>query len=84
LESTIAQLNCFKWVIENKVLEYIDAHYDAILQDMNSRNSTSFSCKRNLEIADPDNKTRKKRQELSISAVKSLKKEHVNIVIKFN
>ena len=82
LESTIAQLNCFRWVIENKILEYIEEHYTDILQDMNNRNSTSRSIKRN-ETND-NNKTRKKRQELSISAVKSLKKEYVNIVVKFN
>jgi hypothetical protein len=83
LESTIAQLNCFKWVIENKILDYIEENYNDILQDMNSRNSTSKSIKHRPDDSD-NNKTRKKRQELSISAVKSLKKEYVNIVIKFN
>jgi hypothetical protein len=82
LETTIAQLNCFKWVIENKILDYIEENYDAILQDMNNRNSTSASLKRREESGD-NNKTRKKRQELSISAVKSLKKEYVNIDVKF-
>ena len=82
LETTIAQLNCFKWVIENKILDYIEENYDAILQDMNNRNSTSASLKRREESGD-NNKTRKKRQELSISAVKSFKKEYVNIVVKF-
>jgi hypothetical protein len=85
LESTIAQLNCFKWVIENQILDYIETHYDAILLDMNNRNSTSTSIKnRNNEEGGENNKTRKKRQELSVSAVKSLKKEYVNIVVKFN
>jgi hypothetical protein len=84
LESTIAQLNCFKWVIENKILDYIEHHYDDILQDMNNRNSTSASIKKRSEEPNDMNKTRKKRQELSISAVKSLKKEYVNIVVKFN
>lgn len=85
LESTIAQLNCFKWVIENKVLDYIEENYEDILQDMNNRNSTSTSIKRRVEESSGENnKTRKKRQELSISAVKSLKKEYVDIVVKFN
>jgi len=85
LESTIAQLNCFKWVIENKILDYIEENYEPILQDMNNRNSTSTSVKNRLEeVGGENNKTRKKRQELSISAVKSLKKEYVNIVVKFN
>ena len=40
-QTTIGQLNFFKWVIENKVIEYIEEHYDAIEADMNNRNSTS-------------------------------------------
>ena len=82
LETTIAQLNCFKWVIENKILDFIETNYDVILQDMNHRNSTSL--KRREEDKDDNNKTRKKRQELSVSAVKSLKKEYVNVIVKFN
>jgi hypothetical protein len=84
LESTIAQLNCFKWVIENKILDYIEEHYEYILQDMNNRNSTSTSIKRRVDESSDNNKTRKKRQELSVSAVKSLKKEYVDIIVKFN
>lgn len=81
LESTIAQLNCFKWVIENNILNYIEEHYKEILEDMNNRNSTVSNKYREDNAI---NKTRKKRQELSISAVKSLKKEYVNITVKFN
>ena len=47
---------------------------------MNSRNSTS---KRKDIIVD-NSKTRKKREELSISATKSIKKETVEIVVQFN
>jgi hypothetical protein len=83
LESTIAQLNCFKWVIENCILNFIEDNFDDILLDMNLRNSTNQSKKSRDEIQD-NNKTRKKRQELSVSAVKTLKKEYVHIVMKFN
>ena len=34
IETTIGQLNFFKWAIENKVLEYIEANYDAIENDI--------------------------------------------------
>jgi hypothetical protein len=78
IETTIGQLNFFKWAIENHIIEYIEENYNDIENDMNSRNSTS---KRN-EIV--DNKTRKKREELSISATKSIKKEKVEIVVQFN
>jgi hypothetical protein len=41
METTLGQLNFFKWAIEHSVLEYIDVHYDAIERDMNTRNSNS-------------------------------------------
>ena len=80
IETTIGQLNFFKWAIENKVIEFIEENYDTIEKDMNNRNSTS---KRKEPITD-NSKTRKKREELSISATKSIKKEEVEIVVQFN
>lgn len=80
IETTIGQLNFFKWAIENKVIEYIEENYDTIEKDMNNRNSTS---KRKETVVD-NSKTRKKREELSISATKSIKKEEVEIVVHFN
>ena len=82
METTIGQLNFFKWALENKIIDYIGEHYSTIEKDMNVRNSTS---KRMSKIEDSkDNKTRKKREELSISACKCIKKENVKIVVKFN
>ena len=92
METTIGQLNFFKWAIETKIIEYIESNYGVIERDMNNRNSTS---KRrisgvNLHIsnvvspASGNGKTRKKREELSISACKCIKKENVSIVLKFN
>jgi hypothetical protein len=80
IETTIGQLNFFKWALENKVIEYIESNYDIIEKDMNNRNSTS----KRKEIAVDNSKTRKKREELSISATKSIKKEKVEIVVQFN
>ena len=81
IQTTIGQLNFFKWVIENKVVEYIETHYDTIECDMNSRNSTS---KKKEPIVSENSKTRKKREELSISATKSIKREDIEIVLSFN
>ena len=41
IQTTIGQLNFFKWAIENDVVYYIEENYQAIENDMNSRNSTS-------------------------------------------
>jgi hypothetical protein len=79
IETTIGQLNFFKWALENKVVDYIEENYDVIEKDMNMRNSTS------KRILNTDNsKTRKKREELSISATKSIKKEKIEIILQFN
>ena len=80
IETTIGQLNFFKWALENKVIDYIEENYEVIEQDMNNRNSTS----KRKECSIDNAKTRKKREELSISATKSIKKEKVEIVVNFN
>jgi hypothetical protein len=132
METTIGQLNFFKWAIENSIIDYIEMNYSDIEKDMNSRNSTSkrknnsakSTCStestssagtdydNSNEFVDPseirdiilhsattssgmdvlndlglssnsDNKLRKKREELSVSACKCIKKESVKVVMKF-
>lgn len=80
METTIGQLNFFKWALQNNVIRYIEEHYKEIEADMNNRNTSS---KKNM-TDHTANKTRKKREELSISACKCIKKEDVKIVVSFN
>jgi hypothetical protein len=82
IETTIGQLNFFKWSLENKVIDYIEKNYEMIEKDMNNRNSTSR--RKESPVVVDNSKTRKKREELSISATKSIKKEKVEIVVQFN
>jgi hypothetical protein len=87
IETTIGQLNFFKWTLENKVINYIEDNYDTIEKDMNTRNSTSKRKELSIDNTSSTNsntKTRKKREELSVSATKSIKKEKVEIVVNFN
>ena len=92
METTIGQLNFFKWSIENHIIDYIEQHYNDIEEDMNERNSTSkrrsttstLSSTEDQEDVTGDGKTRKKREELSVSACKCIKKENVKITVKFN
>ena len=79
IQTTIGQLNFFKWAIENNIINYIENNYENIESDMNSRNSTSKKKEKVLV----DKKTRKKREELSLLASKSIKKEDVEITIQF-
>ena len=93
IETTIGQLNFFKWTLENDIIKYIEENYEEIENDMNNRNSTSkrkYLIKQEQEqeeevvVNNSLNKSRKKREELSVSATKSIKKENVEIIVKFN
>jgi hypothetical protein len=110
IQTTIGQLNFFKWAFENGIIDYVRKYYNEIEDDMNKRNSNSFIKDSTLDkdIIDDtitiDNhistqknnkqnennqsqivKTRrKKREELSISAVKSIKRENIEIIVKFD
>jgi len=77
IQTTIGQLNFFKWALQNGVVKYIENNYAEIEADMNSRNSSA-------KKKPTTQKTRKKREELSISATKSIKREEVEIVVEFN
>lgn len=97
IQTTIGQLNFFKWALENGVIDYININYDTIDNDMNIRNSVTKS--KNYSISSTDSnssmssntsnssnnsnntKTRKKREELSINASKGIKKEEVSIIV---
>ena len=81
IQTTIGQLNFFKWALDNKIIEYVLEHYEEIEKDMNGRNSTA---RNKDDISKKNKKTRKKREELSVSATKSIKKEDVEIIVKFH
>ena len=76
METTIGQLNFFRWIIENNILDYIKKNLDDINKDMTNRNSTSKN------KAKKQNKTRKK-GGIVYFASKSIKKEKVQIIVEF-
>ena len=41
IQTTLGQLNFFKWTIENKILDYIEENYKIIENDMNLRNTSA-------------------------------------------
>ena len=89
IETTIGQLHFFKWAIINHVIDYIIEHYDEINQDMNVRLNTlkkrtaSANATNNVGGGDSATFTRKKREELSVSACRSLRKEFLPVTISF-
>jgi hypothetical protein len=81
IQTTIGQLNFFRWAMDNKVIDYIEKNYKQIENDMNQRNSTSKN--KPLPHNTNQKKTRKKREELSHSAAKSIHKEDIRITVQF-
>lgn len=74
--TTIAQLNFFKWAIENKVIDYVIQYLDEIEYDMKESTETA-----KMQIKSG---TRKKRTELSVSATKSVTKQTVSVIVSFD
>jgi len=80
--TTVGQLNFFRWAIKNGIIKYISENLKSIEDDMNKCYKAVYSSNKNS----PDKKksSRRKRQELSISATKKLNKSNIKIVVSFD
>ena len=76
--TTVGQLNFFRWSLENYILDYIIDNFEDIESDMNNSLRNLYKKK------DDNNKTRRKRTELSISATKTVNKHDVSIIVQFD
>ena len=85
IQTTIGQLNFFKWALENNIVKFVEDNISLIDHDMNTRNNNSRSRenkKDNLLVC--GNKTRKKREELSTAAAKTVKREQIEVIVNFS
>ena len=80
--TTIGQLNFFRWIIENKILDYIKANLKDIEQDMYI--SLKNSKKIDMKNSKKGKTKRRKRKEISVSATKSVSKHNVKIIVSFD
>ena len=80
IETTIGQLNFFKWAISNLIIEYIVQNKKDIEHDMNlclqEMKKNGLLMKKKGE--------RKLRQELSLSATRGLSRTHIAIKLNFD
>ena len=81
ITTTVGQLNFFKWTIKNSVLKYIEENLADIEKDMNDCYKAVYSVDKNNNKG---KSSRRKRQELSISATKKLNKSNVKIYVSFD
>lgn len=78
VETTIGQLNFFRWAISNLVIEYIILNKEEIENDMNT-------CLKKIKMShDKKDGSRKQRQELSLSATRGLIYNHIPVEISFD
>ncbi len=80
IETTLGQLNFFKWAINNLIIDYILIHKNEIEKDMNN-------CLKNMKISGNIYKKkgeRKLRQELSLSATRGLSRTNISVILDFN
>jgi hypothetical protein len=79
-ETTVGQLNFFRWAIEMGVIRYILAHVADIERDMNVSFKEHYS-------KEPETKTptgRRKRKEMSHSAMKAVNHLDVPVTVSFD
>jgi len=78
INTTIGQLNFFRWAITIRILDYIKLFKNQIEDDMN------ISLKSFKETDNKKKNGRKSRQELSKSALRGLNKNKLSVCITFN
>jgi len=76
VETTIGQLNFFRWALGHMIIEYIEMNKSEIEKDMNY-------CLKKLKENHHKNGSRKKREQLSVSATRGLSKTNMNVEIIF-
>ena len=79
LNTTIGQLNFFRWVLNNRIIDYIQDNISEIENDMNY---SLKEIKKNYKKS--GSSTRKPRQEISKSAQKCLNKTPLKVSITFD
>lgn len=91
IETTIGQLNMFRWILQNSILEYIEEHLSEIEADMiktqkDNQNSRSENIK--IKAVQTENgvvfQKRKKRNQLSKNSVKNMNLFSGKRVVKFD
>lgn len=78
INTTLGQLNFFRWAISNRIIDYIEINKSQIEDDMN------ISLKTIKDTEKKNKNGRKSRQELSKSALRGLNKNKLSICISFD
>ena len=78
VDTTIGQLNFFRWALANGVTDYISENKSTIEDDMNA-------CLKEIKIkSSKKNGKRKQREELSLSATRGLSRTNIAVELSFD
>jgi hypothetical protein len=98
-ETTIGQLNFFRWAIENLIIDHIMKNYDDIEKDMNNTlktnkldnmtmpntpNSLDSGLENSIESISSSEKSSPSKKKSTITATKSICKHNVKIIVSFD
>lgn len=81
-ETTVGQMNFFKWCIDHKILDYIDNNLSIIEEDMNKNQKNKESTPLTTQSSSSTEK-KPKRQNLSVSHLKTMNKKNQKIIVDF-
>jgi hypothetical protein len=93
IDTTIGQLNMFRWIIQNDILDYIQKNINDIEKDMLQTQKTNMTKKQNednikVKVVQTENgvvyQKRKKRNQLSKNLVKNMNLLNGQRVVKFD
>ena len=89
IETTIGQLNMFRWILQNDILDYISKHIDEIENDMiKTQKDNQNKRDEKVKAVQTENgvvyQKRKKRNQLSKNAVKNMNLFTGQRIIKFD
>ena len=78
IETTIGQLNFFRWALQTLIIDYILKNKATIESDMNE-------CLRVIkEKSSKKSGSRKQREELSLSATRGLSRNNISVIVSFD
>ncbi len=89
IETTIGQLNMFRWILQNNILEYIQNNLEKIENDMITcqKQNVKNECNTKIKLVQTDNgivvHKRKTRNQLSKNAVKNMNVSTKSKVVSF-
>jgi hypothetical protein len=83
INTTIRQLNYFRWAINNGVIDYVRKHVDEIYDDMINRIRRGGKSSSEMPAASPAEDAAAKKRQISVSASKKLGIHSVTMTVKF-